>query len=43
MVKYADRMNEMKASDVRELLKLTARSGSHLLCRRYARAGAFPG
>ncbi len=25
MVKYADRMNEMKASDVRELLKLTAR------------------
>lgn len=25
MVKYAERMNEMKASDVRELLKLTAR------------------
>ena len=25
MVKYADRMNELKASDVRELLKLTAR------------------
>ena len=25
MVNYADRMNEMKASDVRELLKLTAR------------------
>ena len=25
MVNYADRMNELKASDVRELLKLTAR------------------
>ena len=39
MVQFASRMDLLKGSEIRELLKLTAQT---LLCRRYARARAVP-